>query len=81
MAKGGSGDVLSGIMAAVLRIPANGNRRHGLSDLEQGHETDLHATSIFRWISVHDAEAEKIRNLRSEYQKTKTMLYWDRYVD
>ncbi len=72
MAKGGSGDVLSGIMAAVLaefRQMEIGD--HGLSDLEQGHETDLHATSIFRWISVHDAEAEKIRNLRSEYQKTK----------
>lgn len=72
MAKGGSGDVLSGIMAAVLaefRQMEIGD--HGLSDLEHGHETDLLATSIFRWVSVHDAEAEKIRNLRSEYRKTK----------
>jgi ADP-dependent NAD(P)H-hydrate dehydratase / NAD(P)H-hydrate epimerase len=72
MAKGGSGDVLSGIMAAVLaEFRQMEISDHGLSDLEHGPETDLLAPSIFRWVSVHDADAGKIRNLRSEYQKTK----------
>lgn len=72
MAKGGSGDVLSGIMAAVIaEFRQMEISDHGLSDLEHNHETELLATSVFRWVSVHDGEAEKIRNLRAEYRKTK----------
>jgi NAD(P)H-hydrate epimerase len=72
MAKGGSGDVLSGIMAAVLaEFRQMEISHHGLSDLEQDEEIHLSATSIYRWISVHDAEAQRIRALRKEYRKTK----------
>jgi len=72
MAKGGSGDVLSGITAAILaEFRQMEISHHGLSDLEQEEKTHLSATSIFRWISVHDSEAEKIRALRNQYQKTK----------
>lgn len=77
MAKGGSGDVLSGIMAATLAQFAQ-MQHDNLSSPEPdqlwpgkppGH-TGLSPTAIFRWISVHDPEAEKIRALRDEYRKT-----------
>jgi ADP-dependent NAD(P)H-hydrate dehydratase / NAD(P)H-hydrate epimerase len=74
MAKGGSGDVLSGIMGAILaEFRQMEISHHGFSDLELEIEEKTHllATSVFRWISVHDAEAEKIKALRNEYLKTK----------
>jgi hydroxyethylthiazole kinase-like uncharacterized protein yjeF len=73
MAKGGSGDVLSGIVAAML---AQFTRMEG-TDLffPEAEATPtggrLSPTSIFRWVSAHDADAEKIRALRNEYTKKK----------
>ena len=73
MAKGGSGDVLSGIVAAILaQFVRMENSQHMFS--EAGVEDDPEAfspTPTYRWISVHDHETEKIRALRQEYEKTK----------
>jgi len=73
MAKGGSGDVLSGIVAAMLAqftqmenssfIP----REMGMDPRSGG----VSPSSFFRWVSAHDADAEKIRALRDEYLKKK----------
>ncbi|MBZ5506570.1 MAG: NAD(P)H-hydrate dehydratase [Acidobacteriia bacterium] len=73
MAKGGSGDVLSGIVAAML---AQFTQMEGaeLIPPELGAPPasgDLLPTSLFRWVSAHDADAEKIRALRDEYLKKK----------
>jgi NAD(P)H-hydrate epimerase len=70
MAKGGSGDVLSGIIAAILaqfRYTENG--RYTFPEPGPGEE-ELAPSSVFRWIAVHDAEADKIRALRDEYGKS-----------
>lgn len=77
MAKGGSGDVLSGIMATMIAHFVQ-MQRDSLSAPEPDQlwpgkppgQTGLSPTSIFRWFSVHDSEAEKIRTLRDEYRKT-----------
>ncbi|HMC32271.1 MAG TPA: NAD(P)H-hydrate dehydratase [Candidatus Angelobacter sp.] len=72
MAKGGTGDVLSGIVAGILaqfRYTEN-NRYAFLEPEERPGERTLSPSSVFRWISVHDAEADKIRTLREEYRKT-----------
>jgi NAD(P)H-hydrate epimerase len=73
MAKGGSGDVLSGIVAAML---AQFTQMEGteLFFPEPGATPTgggLSPTSIFRWVSAHDADAEKIRTLRNEYIQKK----------
>jgi NAD(P)H-hydrate repair Nnr-like enzyme with NAD(P)H-hydrate dehydratase domain len=71
MAKGGSGDVLSGIMAAILAQFTQLNSGNFLSaEWEFPRSGHLSPTSVFRWISTHDAEAEKIRALRDEYRQT-----------
>jgi hydroxyethylthiazole kinase-like uncharacterized protein yjeF len=73
MAKGGSGDVLSGIVAAMLaqftQMEDSGfmPREAGM-DLPMG---SVSPSSFFRWVSAHDADAEKIRALRDEYLKKK----------
>ncbi len=70
MAKGGSGDVLSGIMAAMLAQFTHLNSGNFLSaEWELPSSGSLAPTSVFRWISTHDPEAEKIRTLRTEYTK------------
>lgn len=77
MAKGGSGDILSGIMGAII-AQFTQMQHHSLSSPEPDQlwpgkpsgQTGLSATSLFRWISVHDPEADKIRALRDEYRKT-----------
>jgi NAD(P)H-hydrate epimerase len=73
MAKGGSGDVLSGIVAAMLaQFVRMENSQHMFS--EAGVEDNPEAfspTPIYRWISIYDHEAEQIRALRQEYEKTK----------
>jgi NAD(P)H-hydrate epimerase len=70
MAKGGSGDVLSGIMAATIAQFAQLNSSNFLSAEWELPSGNLSPTSVFRWISTHDAEAEKIRALRDEYRQT-----------
>jgi ADP-dependent NAD(P)H-hydrate dehydratase / NAD(P)H-hydrate epimerase len=73
MAKGGSGDVLSGIVAAML---AQFTRMEdsGFMPREAGMDPplgDVSPSSFFRWVSAHDADAEKIRAVRDEYIKKK----------
>jgi NAD(P)H-hydrate epimerase len=74
MAKGGSGDVLSGIIAGILvqagRMLGSGDAF--LSALESGPDAgDLLPTAIFRWVSVHDPEIAEIKALREQYTRTK----------
>jgi ADP-dependent NAD(P)H-hydrate dehydratase / NAD(P)H-hydrate epimerase len=74
MAKGGSGDVLSGIVAATLSqfLAKQGADFMPEFEQEQGSmRARLLPTSILQWISTHDPEAEKIRTLRDEYRKTR----------
>jgi ADP-dependent NAD(P)H-hydrate dehydratase / NAD(P)H-hydrate epimerase len=71
MAKGGSGDVLSGIVAAMLAQFVQMERTSFMSP-EMGLEPpvgNVSPTSIYRWVSRHDAGAERIRVLRDEYIK------------
>jgi NAD(P)H-hydrate epimerase len=73
MAKGGSGDVLSGITAAVLAQVQHlqpHNRWQSAEDPEADIESlGLHA--IYRWISTQDPQSGEIRALRDQYRKTK----------
>jgi ADP-dependent NAD(P)H-hydrate dehydratase / NAD(P)H-hydrate epimerase len=73
MAKGGSGDVLSGIVAAALaQFRQLENSDFLEPDLGGRQERGmLSPTSIFHWVSVHDPEAERIRALRDKYLKSK----------
>jgi ADP-dependent NAD(P)H-hydrate dehydratase / NAD(P)H-hydrate epimerase len=67
MAKGGSGDVLSGIAAGIL---AQIQSMH-MNTVEKDEDTDGWAPrAIFRWISTNDPEAHQIKALRVEYRKT-----------
>jgi hydroxyethylthiazole kinase-like uncharacterized protein yjeF len=73
MAKGGSGDVLSGIVAAML---AQFTQMEGAGFMppEMGtdiQEAELLPTSMFQWISGNDPDAERIRSLRDAYTKKK----------
>jgi len=73
MAKGGSGDVLSGVVAAML---AQFTQMENYSFMPREAEMDpplggVSPSSFFRWVSAHDADAEKIRALRDEYLKKK----------
>jgi len=73
MAKGGSGDVLSGIVAAML-AQFTQMEDSGFMPREMGLDPPLGGvspSSFFRWVSAHDADAEKIRALRDEYIKKK----------
>jgi len=72
MAKGGSGDVLSGIVAATLAQFAQMEDssfmpQEGMDPPSGG----VSPSSFFRWVSAHDADAKKIRALRDEYTKKK----------
>jgi NAD(P)H-hydrate repair Nnr-like enzyme with NAD(P)H-hydrate dehydratase domain len=73
MAKGGSGDVLSGIVAAALAQFRQLENSDFLEPELGGRQERgmLSPTSIFHWVSVHDPEAEKIRALRDKYLKSK----------
>ena len=73
MAKGGSGDVLSGIVAAML---AQFTQMEDSSFMPRETGMDppsgsVSPSSMFRWVSAHDADAEKIRALRDDYLKKK----------
>jgi ADP-dependent NAD(P)H-hydrate dehydratase / NAD(P)H-hydrate epimerase len=72
MAKGGSGDVLSGITAGILAQIRHMHMNTALSELEKDEDTgDLAPRSIFRWISTNDPESHQIKALREDYRKTK----------
>jgi ADP-dependent NAD(P)H-hydrate dehydratase / NAD(P)H-hydrate epimerase len=70
MAKGGSGDVLSGIVAAML---AQFTQMEDSSFMPQEEDPlgGLSPATISRWVSAHDVDAEKIRALRDDYIKKK----------
>jgi hydroxyethylthiazole kinase-like uncharacterized protein yjeF len=71
MAKGGSGDVLSGIVAAMLAQFVQMESTSFMST-EMGLDPptgNLSPTSVYHWVSRHDAGAERIRALRDEYMK------------
>jgi NAD(P)H-hydrate epimerase len=73
MAKGGSGDVLSGIVAAML---AQFTQMEGAGFIPPEMGTDIQGadplpTSMFHWVSGNDPDAEQIRTLRDEYRKKK----------
>jgi NAD(P)H-hydrate epimerase len=77
MAKGGSGDVLSGIMAATIaqftQMKHDGFSSPETEEPGMGRTSGvagLPPSSIFRWISAHDPEAEQVRALRNEYTKS-----------
>jgi hydroxyethylthiazole kinase-like uncharacterized protein yjeF len=72
MAKGGSGDVLSGIAAGILAQIRYMHMNTVLSELEKDEDTgDLAPGTIFRWISTNDPESRQIKALRGDYRKTK----------
>jgi hydroxyethylthiazole kinase-like uncharacterized protein yjeF len=72
MAKGGSGDVLSGIAAGILAQIQYMHMNTVLSELEKGEDTgDWAPRAIFRWISISDPESHQIKALREDYRKTK----------
>jgi len=70
MAKGGSGDVLSGIVAAML---AQFTQMDDSSFMPQEEDPlgGVSPATISRWVSAHDVDAEKIRALRDDYIKKK----------
>ncbi|HKW74993.1 MAG TPA: NAD(P)H-hydrate dehydratase, partial [Terriglobales bacterium] len=72
MAKGGSGDVLSGVIAGILAQAPTSQEMNtwqaewrGESDL-----SDLPIPGVYRWISKNDPEAASIRELATQYRKT-----------
>jgi hydroxyethylthiazole kinase-like uncharacterized protein yjeF len=83
MAKGGSGDVLSGIIAAVLaRFVRMENSQHTFPEADA--ETVEELSPVYHWISVHDPEAAKIKALRKEHERThdpKAAAQWKALMD
>ena len=72
MAKGGSGDVLSGIVAGLL---AQVKHLQAKYQSENGPQADIEGfglNEIYRWISTNDPQSGEIRALRDEYKKTKS---------
>src|SRR5712671_1627650 len=75
MAKGGSGDVLSGIIAAVLAQVQHlqPHDRWQSEDEPQADVESLGLNAIYRWISTQDPQDGEIRALRDQYRKTKNL--------
>jgi ADP-dependent NAD(P)H-hydrate dehydratase / NAD(P)H-hydrate epimerase len=73
MAKGGSGDVLSGIIATVLAQVQHlqPNDRWRSSEDPKADIESLGLNAIYRWISTQDPHGGEIRALRDQYKKTK----------
>jgi len=72
MAKGGSGDVLSGIIAAMLsQPPAHPGWASWKADWDEETEFgDALSARAFRYVSRQDPNAAMIRTLATEYGKT-----------
>jgi hydroxyethylthiazole kinase-like uncharacterized protein yjeF len=74
MAKGGSGDVLSGVIAGMLAQVQHvqPSDRWKLEDEPNADIESLGLDSIYRWISTQDPQAGEIHALRDQYRKTKS---------
>lgn len=73
MAKGGSGDVLSGILAGLLAQVQHLQSKYRWQS-EQEPKADIESlglNAIYRWISTQDPQGGEIRALRDQYRKTK----------
>jgi NAD(P)H-hydrate epimerase len=73
MAKGGSGDVLSGVIAGLLAQVQHfqPNERWQSEDEPKADIESLGLNAIYRWISTQDPQGGEIRALRDQYRKTK----------
>ena len=74
MAKGGSGDVLSGVIAGLLAQVQHvqPSDRWKLGDEPNADIESLGLDSIYRWISTQDPQAGEIQALRDQYRKTRS---------
>ncbi len=72
MAKGGSGDVLSGVIAGILaQAPTSQEMSAWQAEWEGETELgELPIPGLYRWISKHDTEAASIRELAAQYRQT-----------
>ncbi|MCU1255746.1 MAG: hypothetical protein JWM83_2045, partial [Candidatus Angelobacter sp.] len=75
MAKGGSGDVLSGVVAGLLAQVQHlqPNDRWQSEDEPKADIESLGLNAIYRWISTQDPQGGDIRALRDQYRKTKNL--------
>jgi hydroxyethylthiazole kinase-like uncharacterized protein yjeF len=72
MAKGGSGDVLSGVIAGILAQPRGkqGEEQPGSGSEDDPDRSGVAPSTAFQWISRQESQTEKIKALQYEFQKT-----------
>lgn len=72
MAKGGSGDVLSGVVAGILaQAPTSQEMKSWQAEWKGETDLgDLPIPGVYRWVSTNDPEAASIQELASQYRKT-----------